>query len=122
MDNKNLNNGNKPNGQNGSNGQPPKKQSLLVLLFASLLTLVCISYFMKVMTGGTSKEITYNEFYQMVENETVEKVFITKEQITIYPKKQQTNMEDTLFVQPELTYYTGTVEDPNLTQIGRAHV
>lgn len=58
MDNNNLNNYNGGNGFNngqgggpgngqggpGGNGQPPKKQNLMLLLVAALVTLVCMSF------------------------------------------------------------------------------
>ena len=48
------NGGNGPGGNGGNNGQPPKRQSLLFLLIACLVTLLFMSYFMKAITGGTS--------------------------------------------------------------------
>ena len=104
MDNNNLsqydgggyNNGNRGGNQNnngnkgpGGNGENPKKQSILLLLVASLITLFCMSYFMKAMTGSTEKEITYNEFIEMVENGEVESVQIESDRISIKPKKQE---------------------------------
>ena len=49
--------GNGNGGKNNGNGQNPKKQNLLILLVAALISLLCISYFMKVITGATNKEI-----------------------------------------------------------------
>ena len=63
----NNNNGNNNGSGPGGNGDDPKRQSIVLLLVAALITLLCMSYFMKVMTGGTEREITYNEFVDMVE-------------------------------------------------------
>ena len=51
-------NGNGNGGNNNGNGQNPKKQNLLILLVAALISLLCISYFMRAITGATNKEIT----------------------------------------------------------------
>ena len=107
--------GNGNGGKNNGNGQNPKKQNLLILLVAALISLLCISYFMKVITGATNKEITYNEFVTMIENGEIESVKIESSQIMIYPKVKETNVF--FYAQPVITYYTGKVEaDSILTQ------
>ena len=107
--------GNGNGGKNNGNGQNPKKQNLLILLVAALISLLCISYFMKVITGATNKEITYNEFVAMIENGEIESVKIESSQIMIYPKVKETNVF--FYAQPVITYYTGKVEaDSILTQ------
>ena len=64
------NNGNVPGG-NGNNGQGPndngpgKGQSLMVLLIASLIVLLGMSYLMRALGDDSNKEITYNEFLDM---------------------------------------------------------
>ncbi len=130
MDNNNLsqydgggyNNGNRGGNQNnngnkgpGGNGENPKKQSILLLLVASLITLFCMSYFMKAMTGNTEKEITYNEFIEMVENGEVESVQIESDRISIKPKKQE-NALGIYGYGVTVTYYTGKIQDESLTQ------
>ena len=58
--NRGGNQNNNNSGGGGGNGDSPKKQSVFLLLIAALITLLCMSYFMKALTGGTEKEITYN--------------------------------------------------------------
>ncbi len=129
MDNNQINNydnnsGRNPNGQGNGNGnggnngnnQNPKKQNLLILLIAALISLLCISYFMKAITGATNREITYNEFVSMVEAGEIESVEIESSQIVIYPKVKETN-NLFYYTQPVITYYTGKIEDDDtLTQ------
>ena len=129
MDNNQINNydnnsGRNPNGQGNGNGnggnngnnQNPKKQNLLILLIAALISLLCISYFMKAITGATNREITYNEFVSMVEAGEIESVEIESSQIVIYPKIKETN-NLFYYTQPVITYYTGKIEDDDtLTQ------
>ena len=105
-------NGNGNGGNNNGNGQNPKKQNLLILLVAALISLLCISYFMRAITGATNKEITYNQFVTMIENGEVESVQIESSQIVIYPKLKETN--NILYMQPVITYYTGKVEEDSI--------
>lgn len=114
-DNNGYNNGNRGGNQNngggpGGSGGSPKKQSFLLLVVAALITLVCMSYFMRVLTGGTEREITYNEFMQMLDDGKVESVEIDTDQINIYPKMEKES-GTTLYGMPAITYYTGRIED-----------
>ena len=126
MDNNNLNSYNGGNGFNngqgggpgngqggpGGGGQPPKKQNLMLLLVAALVTLVCMSFFMKMLSGVSNQEITYNEFLEKVDAGEVESVEITDEQINIVPKSDA--KENPFMPAEEITYYTGRVEDDTL--------
>ncbi len=131
MDNGNLNqygnggnNGSSGNGGRGNGGgrnggqgdQNPRRQSLLLLLVAALVTLLCMSYFMKIMNSATNREIPYNEFISMVEAGQVESVEIGTDQLTILPKQPE-EKKGLLYQTPTVTYYTGKVEsDDSLTQ------
>ena len=131
MDNGNLNQygngGNNGSGGNGGRGngggrnggqgdQNPRRQSLLLLLVAALVTLLCMSYFMKIMNSATNREIPYNEFISMVEAGQVESVEIGTDQLTILPKQPE-EKKSLLYQTPTVTYYTGKVEsDDSLTQ------
>lgn len=103
----------------GSDGRDPRKQSLIMLVIAAIVTLICISLFMKLMTGATNQEITYNEFINMVENDKVKKVTVDSDRITIYPKteKTQSPFGYVYGMNGTMTYYTGKMEDDDtLTQ------
>ena len=115
----NYNNGNNnPNrgpenqgGGPGSNGNDPKKQSLIILVVAALITLLSISMFMKFLTGSTNEEISYNEFISMIEEEKIESVVVESDRITIYPK-QVNRLNPFLYSYGgNITYYTGKMED-----------
>ena len=111
----NGNNNGSSGGNGNGNGRDPKKQNLLILLIAALLSLLFISYFMKAFTGATDTEISYNQFISMIEEGQVEKVKIESNQITIYPKSKQT--VSLFYMQPTITYHTGKIEDDDtLTQ------
>ncbi len=116
--NRGGNQNNNGNGGHGSNGEDPKKQSIFLLLAAALITLLCMSYFMKMLTGGTEREITYNEFMKMVEAGEVDSVQIDTDRILILPKEKESTG---LYTMPTVTYYTGRIEDDNLTQFLLEH-
>ncbi len=115
----------KPGGSNGSGGsggpggngdnRAPKKQNLLFFLIASLITLLCMSYFMKAFSSATTKEIPYNEFVTMLEKCEVDSVYITSDKVEITPKAKETDKTagNNPFItqqQALMTYYTGRAE------------
>ena len=112
--NQNGNNDNNSNGNGNGNGTPPKKQSLLFLLIATLVTMLCMSYFMKSFDEATTRELPYNEFVQMLEDNKVESVYITSDRVEFVPKTEKkettTNSLFTMMAQPTVTYYTGRAE------------
>ena len=114
--------GNKGNeGRNGSggSGKDPKRQSIVLFLIAALVTLLLMSSFMKMMSGETQKEISYNEFIQMLEDNKVESVTISTDRVNIKPKEEEkANNLLYLYGSPSaVTYYTGKIEDDDtLTQ------
>ena len=113
------NNGN--NGGNGSNnnGKDPKKQSIIIMIIAAVLSLLCISYFTKAVTGATTIEISYNQFIEMVNDGKVESVKIDSSQIEITPVSEQSGQPNNglLASAVRVTYVTGKVEDDDtLTQ------
>lgn len=113
----NNQNNNKPGGGNnsGGNGEPPKKQSLLLLLVASLICLLCMSYFMSLLSGGKEKELTYNEFITMVKEGKVESVELNSDRINIIPVKPEPDTSNPLgMTQPQAVFYTGYVGDDTL--------
>ncbi|MBD5451486.1 MAG: ATP-dependent zinc metalloprotease FtsH [Lachnospiraceae bacterium] len=116
MDNNQYNNhdsnGGHGNGNGGgNNGRDPKKQSAIMMLIAIMLSLFLVSYITKYVTGATNKEITYNEFLQMVEEGSIESVKIETSQLVITPKEKESSDKIFSYYQPTITYLTGKVED-----------
>lgn len=101
MDNKNSNQ--KPN-QNPNQDGNKNRQSILVFLIFVLVSLVCMGLFTDLFNEPTSKEISYDKFISMVENDEVKKVEVEGDVIYITPKSD----ESELF---EVTYYTNMLED-----------
>ena len=82
--------GSNGNGQGGpGNNNAPRKQNLLFLLIASLVTLLCMSYFMKSFDAATTKEIPYNEFVEMLNAGEIGSVYITSDRVEIYPVEEK---------------------------------
>lgn len=114
------NNGGNGNGNGSGNGRDPKKQSIILFLIAALITLLMMSSFMKMMSGETEKEISYNEFIQMMEAGDVESVEIASDRVIITPKAEEKTQTMGFYMyggMPSITYYTGKIEDDDtLTQ------
>ena len=103
MDNKNKPNKNTPNNKKNNN-----KLGIPFVAFITLVTLI----FVLAMSGfgglRGSQEITYDKFLQMIEDDEVEKVVISSDQITITPKTEKGKLVENL--------YTGVVNDDQLTE------
>ena len=99
------------NGGNGNNGRDPKKQSIVMLMIAVALSLFLMNYMVKAVTGAANKEITYNEFIQMLEAGSIESVKIETSQLVISPKVKESSDRLISYYQPTITYVTGKVED-----------
>ncbi|MBD5395699.1 MAG: ATP-dependent zinc metalloprotease FtsH [Lachnospiraceae bacterium] len=115
----NNDSGNGGNGTGSGDGRDPKKQSVILFLVAALITLLLMSSFMKMMSGETEKEISYNEFIQMLEEGQIESVEIASDRVNIMPQKEEKpqNMFYMYGTPSTVTYYTGKIEeDDTLTQ------
>ena len=119
------NNQNQRNGNNnplgGGGNNSPRRQNLILLLVAALVTMFCMTYFLRAFSENTNSEVTYSEFIQKVEAGEIEKIVIEEDRINIYPK--ETKAEDQLGFGYSLTgyttvtYYTGKAEEDSvLTQ------
>ena len=98
------NGGGSGNGGGPNNGKDPKRQSLLIMLIAALLSLLCISYFMRAVTNVTNREISYNEFISLVEAGKIESVKIESSQIVITPKAEEPQSAGAFYYyQPTIT-------------------
>ena len=119
MDNNQNQRNNNPLG--GGNGNSPRRQNIILLLVAALVTMVCMTYFLRAFSENTNSEVTYSEFIQMVNDGKIDKIVIEDDRVNIYPK--ETKAEDQLGFGYSLTgystvtYYTGKAEaDSDLTK------
>ena len=137
MDNNNLNQYDNNNGYNGGGNQGGpggpggpggqngnKRPSLMFIMMVGLFAMLMISFMLRLFSGGDSKQVTYTEFLQMVEEDKIEKVEISSDesQITIYTKgsQQDTSKIPDWYIYGNFAsksgevYYTGMIEDDTL--------
>ena len=103
------NNPNKNNQNRDPNKNPKGSQMLIMMTITAIIMLLCISMFSRMFTRSTTEEITYNEFWQMVEEGKVDSVVIDRSagKIIITPKGAAQNLMG-------IEYYTGYLDDGNL--------
>ena len=118
----NPNNNKKPdnNQNNGDNDNKPKKgQTLIILLIVTIITIIIMTALNSTFKYATTKEISYNEFIEMVENDEVEKVRFEDEKIIITRYDQD---EESYF---GVSYWTGilpeSIEDADLVSLLDKH-
>ena len=111
---------NKNNQNNGDNDNKPKKgQTLIILLIVTIITIIIMTVINSTYEYATTKEISYNEFIEMVENDEVEKVRFEDEKIIITRYDQD---EESYF---GVSYWTGilpeSIEDADLVSLLDKH-
>ncbi len=119
----------------------PKKNSggnkniigIITIILWALVATVLVRQAATMLTGSSSKEISYTEFVQMVEDDKVDSVEMQSSQYIITPKSQVSTTDtannlDSLFggnLQKDtaITYVTSPlpVEDPDLIPLLKAH-
>lgn len=99
---------NNNNNQDRNNKGPGKnKQSFSFILIVTLITSMLVMGLYSFRGTPGTKEISYDKFLEMVEDKKVEKVIITSDKIEI---KEKTKKDE-----PAKEYYTGRVEDDELS-------
>ena len=103
-----------PPGQ--GNGQDPKRTSLILLAVAAVVTLLCMSFFMRMVNRATNQEISYDEFRRMAEEHEIQEVTWDEDQIYIKPKGEDLEMNGRRLLGPviRITYYTGNADPEGL--------
>ncbi len=114
------------NGQGGNNGynggpgngrknggdrrDPRNSQTIFVLIIATVITILGMSFMTRALSQSTTQEISYSQFLQMLSENKVAEVEITEDQINITPKSESGSAVLLM------TYYTGIVADPYLVE------
>ena len=101
-------------GNGGGPSKNPKKQNIILFVIAALISLLLVSAFMNFMTGSSEREISYNEFIQMLDEDKVASVTIDSDRIYIQPKveqSQQNPLMNLYGMSSGVTFYTGKIED-----------
>ena len=110
--NNNNNNKNKNNNGNKDGKQPKFNQTIVILMIAALFIFMGISMLNSMVKDATYKEITYDKYTSMVNNDEVSKVTYETDRILIEPKDQETSISGISY-----TYYTGRIDDPEMIQL-----
>ena len=115
MDN-NQSSNNRNNNQN--NNRNPKnsnnKQGWILVAVTTLVTAFLVFGMLQFSQDVTTKEISYTEFLNMVDEGKVESVVIESDQYVITPKKDEE--EHSILSEISVTYYTGIMEDDTLLE------
>ena len=98
-----MDNNNKPNNKNGL----PNRNALIIIAICALVIFYMYSMLSKQIEETTNKEIKYNEFIQMLNENKVKSVEFKDDRIIIIPKEQPTQGLT-------ISYYTGNMYDDNL--------
>ncbi len=106
MDNNQHDHDPRRSGQGGGNRN---RSTLMIFLIVTLVTLLVMSFFNRMVGDRTSQEITYDQFLSLLDKDNVEKVEISSDRITITPKTQPLSAGGV-----SIQYYTGRINDPML--------
>ena len=116
-----------PNNKNNQNPKDPKnkKQGWLVILITTVMAGLMVMALYTMMQGQGPEEITYNKFLDMIEDKEISKVTIGNTRIYITSKdaneqssvqQEITNLTGTEPAEPEPDYYTGVVNNDELSK------
>ncbi len=104
------------NKDNNDNNKKPKNTSLIIfVIIAAVVTFIAITLLNSLFQSATYKEVTYNEFLQMIDDGQVESVSLEKDRILIYPTDDVAKESNLTGI--KYTYYTGYVSDESLVPL-----
>ena len=112
MENNQRNNDPDKNNRGGAPNGGRNHSTVMIFVIVTLATLLVMSFFNNMVKDTTSREITYNEFLEMVDKGLVKKVVFGSDKLTIIPNTQPFSGNGV-----EISYYTGytgKMEDPDL--------
>ena len=105
--------------QDRPDGNGPKnRQSLLILLVCTLVTLLFWNIFSVYLGGSASRQISYDKFIEMVDENKVDKVIMESGKLTIIPKEQKiqgVEFQYTAIAMEDGTALTQRLEDKGIT-------
>lgn len=97
------------NNRNNNGKMPGSGKNIMGFLVITLVSLIIINMVNGMLKSSTEKEISYNEFVQMLDQGKIESVKISSSKIVITPKTQP-------IPGVTITCYTGLMNDPYLTE------
>ena len=93
------------NNRQSQNNNNRNRQSFMFMLICILISLVMMSFFSGALGNSSSREVTYDRFISMLENDQISSVEIDQSTIVITPKTTESEAVQ------GMTYYTTMTED-----------
>lgn len=93
-----MDNNNRKDEQNKKNN----RNGIIICLVVAIGVFLVFSFMQRQVKSATNKEITYDRFLEMLEDDQVKSVVLTSNEIKITPVTQQ----NTIY---KMTYYTGLI-------------
>lgn len=104
-----------PTGKNQKNTNQNDFRMLISFMIMAVIFTSIFNLFVSSMTMRRATEITYTEFLTMLNNKQVETVEIQEDRLLITEKLQEKEQNKGFYAAIPNQYYTGTVDDPELT-------
>ena len=102
------------NNDNRNNKNKNNKQGWILVVITTLITAFLVFGMLQLSQDVTTKEISYTEFMEMIEDGKVESVVIESDKYVITPKKDED--QSNILSEIGITYYTGVMDDDTLLQ------
>ena len=100
--NRNQNNSQNNNNMGNNFGRGQNRKSMVLCLIVALGIFFVFSLMNRQVEKARDKEISYDQFLQLLDDGQVESVTLTSDQIKIVPKKQSNSLY-------QITYHTGLI-------------
>ena len=115
-DNGYNNNDNRNNNRNNNNNnKKPKNVNLIIfIIIAAVVTFIGLTLLSNMFRNATYKEISYDQFMQMIDEDKVKKVALEQDRILITPVEEE---KQSGIAGVSYTYYTGYVNDDTLVPL-----
>ena len=113
--NDNRNNNHNNNNNNNNNNKKPKNVNLIIfIIIAAVVTFIGLTLLSNMFRNATYKEISYDQFMQMIDEDKVKKVALEQDRILITPVEEE---KQSGIAGVSYTYYTGYVNDDTLVPL-----
>lgn len=108
-------NNNRNNNNNNNNNKKPKNVNLIIfIIIAAVVTFIGLTLLSNMFRNATYKEISYDQFMQMIDEDKVKKVALEQDRILITPVEEE---KQSGIAGVSYTYYTGYVNDDTLVPL-----
>lgn len=103
------------NRNNNNNNKKPKNVNLIIfIIIAAVVTFIGLTLLSNMFRNATYKEISYDQFMQMIDEDKVKKVALEQDRILITPVEEE---KQSGIAGVSYTYYTGYVNDDTLVPL-----